>query len=62
MILAELRAMAFVKDKHHALVAKRCQLVLVGGLALLLVFFITLAVFIQREAELLDGGHNHLVA
>ena len=61
MVLAELRAVAFVKNEHHALVAQRFQLFLVGGLALLLVFLVALAVFIQGQAELLDGGDNHLV-
>ncbi len=61
VVLAELRAVAFVEDEHHALVAQRLQLLLVGGLALLLVFLVALAVFVQGQAELLDGGDNHLV-
>ena len=61
VVLAELRAVAFVEDEDDALVAQRFELLLVGGLAVLFPLLVALAVFIQREAELLDGGDDDLV-
>jgi len=61
VVLAELRAVALVEDEDDAFVAKRFQLFLVGGSAVLFLLLVALAVFIQREAELLDGGDDDLV-
>ncbi len=51
MVVAELRAMAFVEDEDDALVAQWFQPLLV----------VALAGTIQRQAELLDGGDDDLV-
>ncbi|SCZ84437.1 hypothetical protein NSMM_160027 [Nitrosomonas mobilis] len=51
MVVAELRAMAFVEDEDDALVAQWFQ-------PLLVVFLVGT---IQRQAELLDGGDDDLV-
>ena len=56
VVLAELRAVAFVEDEDDALVAQRFELLLVGRPAVLFLLLVALAVFIQREAELLDGA------
>ena len=61
MVLAELRAVALVEDEDDALVAQRLELLLVGRLAVLLPLLVALAVLVQREAELLDGGDDDLV-
>ena len=61
MVVAELRAVALVEDEDHALVAQRFELFLVGRLAFFLLLLVALAVFVQREAELLDGGDDDLV-
>ena len=50
-VLAELRAVAFVEDEDHALLAQRFQ----SGQ--IVVFVAT----VQRQAELLDGGDDHFV-
>jgi hypothetical protein len=52
---------AFVEDEDDALVLQRLELFLVGGLAVLAALLVALAVFVQREAELLDGGDDDLV-
>ncbi len=56
VVLAELRAVAFVEDEDHALVAQRFQTFLV--VALVRAIFVAV---IQRQAELLDGGDDDLV-
>ena len=61
VVVAELRAVAFVEDEDHALVAQRFELVRVGRQALLLAALVALAVFVQRQAELLDGADDDLV-
>ena len=61
VVLAELGAVAFVEDEDDALVPQRFELLLVGRLAVLLLLLVALAVFVQREAELLDGGDDDLV-
>ncbi|SMH65925.1 protein of unknown function [Acidithiobacillus ferrivorans] len=61
VVLAKLRAVAFVENEDDALVTQRFELLLVGGLAVFAALFVALAVFIQREAELLDGGDDDLV-
>ena len=61
MVVAKLRAVAFVKDEDDALVGQRCQLLFVGGLAVFLLLLVALAVFVQRQPELLDGGDDDLV-
>ena len=53
--------MAFVEDEDDAFVAQRGQHFLVGGLVVLLALFVALACFIQRQAELLNGGDDDLV-
>ena len=58
VVLAELRAVAFVEDEDDALVAQRFELLLVGRLAVLFLLLVALAVFVQREAELLDGARR----
>jgi len=51
VVVAKLRAVAFVKDKHHALLAQRFQafgmVVFAGG--------------IQRQSQFLNGGDDDLV-
>jgi len=59
--LAELGAVALVEDEDHALVAKRSELVAVFHSASLRAVLVAFAVFIEGEAELLDGGDNDLV-
>ncbi len=61
VVVAELRAVALVEDEDHALVAERFEEVLVGRQALLFPALVSLAVFVEREAELLDGGDDDLV-
>ena len=56
VIVAELRAVAFVEDEDHALVAQRLEPLLVGRLALLVPALVALAVFVQRQAQFLDGA------
>lgn len=51
VVVAELRAVAFVEDEHHALVAQGFQAL----------FVFALVVAIKREAKLLDGGNNDLI-
>ena len=53
--------MAFVEDEDDAFVAKRRQDFLIGGLVVPLALFVALAGFIQRQAELLNGGDDDLV-
>ena len=59
--LAELGAVALVEDEDHALVAEGGELVAVLGSASLRAVLVALAVFIQGETELLDGGDDDLV-
>ena len=61
VVVAKLRAVAFVKDKDDALISQRCQLLFVGGLAVFLLLLVALAVLVQRQAQLLDGGDDDLV-
>jgi hypothetical protein len=61
VVLAELGAVALVEDEDDALVAQRLELLLVGLLAVLFPLLVALAGFVQREAELLDGGDDDLV-
>lgn len=61
VVLTELRAVALVKDEYHALLAQGLQLLLVCFLALLFLLLVALAVFVQRQAELLDGGDDDFV-
>lgn len=61
MVLAELRPVAFVEDKGDALVAQGFQLFLEALLAVFLLLFVALAVFIKCQPELLDGADDHLV-
>jgi hypothetical protein len=51
VVLAKLRAVAFVKDKDNAFVAQRFQTLLE----------VALVAAIEGKTELLDGGNNHLV-
>ena len=53
--------MALVEDEDDVFVAKRFQLLFVGELVIVLALLVALAVFIQREAELLDGGDDDFV-
>ena len=61
MVVAELGAVAFVEDEDDALVSQRLQLLFVGRLGVLFLLLVPLAVFVQRQTELLDGGDDHLV-
>ena len=61
VVLTELRSMALIEDEDDALVLECFELLLEGGLAVLAPLLVALAVFIQREAELLDGGDDDLV-
>ena len=54
VVLAELRAVAFVKDENNAFVAQRFQALLVSFLAFLFPLAVALAVLIERQPELLD--------
>ena len=49
------------KMKTMRLSRQRFELFLVGGLAVLAALLVALAVFVQRQAELLDGGDDDLV-
>ena len=53
--------MALIEDKDDALVLECFELLLECGLAVLAPLLVALAVFIQREAELLDSGDDDLV-
>ena len=53
MVFAKLGAVALVEDEDDAFVAQRFELLFVGGLALSFLLLVTLAVFVEREAELL---------
>ena len=61
VIFPELRAVALVEDEDDAFVPECLKLLLVSLLAVLFPLFVALAVLIKGEAELLDGGDNHLV-
>src|SRR5690606_16580176 len=61
MVVAELRAVAFVEDEDDALVAQRFELVGVAGQPALLAALVAFAVLVQRQAELLDGADDDLV-
>lgn len=61
MVISELRAVAFVEDKDDAFVPQRLQLFFVGRPSVLFLLLVALAVFIQGQTQLLDGGDNHLV-
>ena len=61
VVLTELRSMALIEDEDDALVLEGFELLLEGGLSFLAPLLVALAVFIQREAELLDGGDDDLV-
>ena len=61
MVVAELRAVALVEDEDDALVAQRFQLVGVAGQPAFLAVPVALAVFVQRQPELLDGADDDLV-
>ena len=61
VIVAELRTVALVEDEDDALVAQGLELLLVGGFAILLLLLVALAVFVEREAELLDSGDNDFI-
>ena len=52
MVLAELRAVAFVEDEDDALVREWCEKLLVGFLVLASSLPVAFAVLVQREAEL----------
>ena len=60
VVLAELRAVALVEDEDDALVAQRIEPLLVGSVPVLLLL-VALAVLVEGEAELLDGGDDDLV-
>ena len=61
VVLAELGAVAFVKDEDDAFFAQGGELLLVGLAAVLFLLLVAFAVFVQREAELLDGADDDLV-
>lgn len=51
VVLAKLRAVAFVENEHHALVAQWLQALLV----------VALVATVECQTELLDGGDDHLI-
>lgn len=59
--IAELGAVAFVEDDDEALAAEGFEEVGVGGVPALLAFAIAGAVFVEGEAEFLDGGDDDFV-
>src|SRR5690606_2609164 len=59
--LAELGAVALVEDDDDALVAEGFEEFAVGLAALPLALAVAPAVFVEREAELLDGGDDDFV-
>jgi hypothetical protein len=61
VIVAELRAVALVEDKDHALVAERFEEVLVGRQALLFPALVSLAVLVERQPQLLNSADDDLV-
>ncbi len=61
MIIAELRTVALVENKDHALVAERFEEVLVGGQAFLFPTPVSLAVFVKRKPQFLNGADDHLI-
>jgi len=61
MVLAELGAVALVEDEDDSFVAKRFKLLLEGLSAVIFLLLVALTVFIQREAEFLDGADDDLV-
>ena len=61
VVFAELGAVALVEDEHHALVAQGSQALFVGLLAFFPSVLVALAGFVQRQAQLLDGGDDDLV-
>ena len=61
VVFAELGAVALVEDEDDALVAERLQLLLVGELVVLFPLLVAFTVFIEREAELLNGSDDDLV-
>jgi hypothetical protein len=61
VVLAELGAVALVEDEHQPLVLQGLELRFVGSLAIPGPLLIPLAVLIQSQTQLLDGGHDHLV-
>ena len=61
MAVAELGAVALVKDNGHALIGQGGQHFLVGLLLALLATDVALAGLVQGEAELLNGGDDDLV-
>src|SRR6185312_1080084 len=61
VIVSELRAVAFVEDEYHALVAQRLEQILVRRQSSLLPARVALAGFVECEAELLDCADDDLV-
>ena len=61
VVLTKLRTMAFVKDEDYAFVLQGLELFFVGRFAALFVFLVSLAVFVQRQPELLNGGDDDFV-
>ena len=61
VILSELRTVAFVEDEDDAFISQGFELFLVCSESALAALFVALAVFIQSEAELLNGGDDDLV-
>ena len=61
VVVAELGAVALVEDEDEALVAQRIEALGEGVAAMGGPLLVALAVFVQGEAELLDGGDDDLV-
>ena len=61
MVIAELGAVAFVEDEDDAFIFQLFELRLIGGLAVSGPLLIPLAVLIECQPQLLDGGDDHLV-
>src|ERR1043165_5490816 len=55
MRIPELRAVALVKDEHHAFVAERSEEIRVGCQTSFLPTPVALAVFVESESKLLDS-------
>ena len=61
MVVAELGAVALVEDDGDTLVGDGGEELLVGFLVPLFAADVALAVLVESEAELLDGGDDDLV-
>ena len=61
VILAKLGPVAFIENEDDPFVSQGFQLLFVSRLVVSFPLLVALAVFVQGEAELLDGGDDDLV-